>query len=114
MIYAERWKPESIQHQSTSEANGHLNGEENVFPSSVGSTLFASPFSTKADGQINSVQEATTEWYVVAELEDAHDVFEVNHVCWARRADRNKRSNEEEVIISTGDDGAAKVWTVDV
>ncbi|MCJ1350917.1 MAG: Cytosolic iron-sulfur protein assembly protein [Icmadophila ericetorum] len=114
VIYAERWKPESIQHQSTSEANGHLNGEENVFPSSVGSTLFASPFSTKADGQINSVQEATTEWYVVAELEDAHDVFEVNHVCWARRADRNKRSNEEEVIISTGDDGAAKVWTVDV
>ena len=68
---------------------------------------------TKEDGQTSNIKEASTEWYVVAEIEDAHDVFEVNHVCWARRADRNRKSAEEEIIISTGDDGAAKVWTLD-
>ena len=54
-----------------------------------------------------------TEWVVVAETESAHDVFEVNHVCWARRADRGKRRDGEEVVVSTGDDGAVKVWTLD-
>jgi WD40 repeat protein len=44
-----------------------------------------------------------TEWSVVAEIEDAHGVFEINHVCWARNAD-------SDVIITTGDDGLIKIW----
>lgn len=51
-------------------------------------------------------------WSVLAELEAAHGVFEVNHVCWARRSDRYKRFENEEVIVSTGDDGEVKVWEV--
>lgn len=53
-----------------------------------------------------------TEWVVVAEVEGAHDVFEVNHVAWAPRRDREKKSDDEEVIISTGDDGEVKLWTL--
>jgi len=53
-----------------------------------------------------------TEWVVVAELEDAHDVFEINHVCWAPRYDNGKRVEGEEVIVSTGDDGEVKVWSL--
>lgn len=49
-------------------------------------------------------------WVVVAEVEAAHGVFEVNHVCWAKRSDRGKRSDDEEVIVSTGDDGEVKIW----
>jgi WD40 repeat protein len=54
-----------------------------------------------------------TEWVVVAELFSAHDVFEINHVCWAARSDKGRRSEDEEVIVSTGDDGEVKVWVVD-
>lgn len=56
---------------------------------------------------------ALTEWVVVAELFSAHDVFEVNHVTWAARADKDKRTDDEEVVLSTGDDGEVRVWLVD-
>ncbi|KAK3071045.1 Cytosolic iron-sulfur protein assembly protein [Teratosphaeriaceae sp. CCFEE 6253] len=39
-----------------------------------------------------------TEWVVVAEAENTHDVFEVNHVIWAPRADKGKRYEDEEVL----------------
>ncbi|KAK3044190.1 hypothetical protein LTS18_001934, partial [Coniosporium uncinatum] len=46
-----------------------------------------------------------TEWVVLAEIEGAHDVFEINHVCWAKRRDRERKSYDEEMILTTGDDG---------
>lgn len=58
-------------------------------------------------------RSSMTEWIVVAETENAHDVFEVNHAVWAPRADKEKRSDNEEVIVTTGDDGEVKVWTFD-
>ncbi|KAE9985285.1 hypothetical protein BLS_009028 [Venturia inaequalis] len=57
--------------------------------------------------------EIATVWYVVAELEASHDVFEANHVCWALRRDKDKKRDDEEVIISTGDDGEVKVWVLE-
>jgi WD40 repeat protein len=56
---------------------------------------------------------AKTEWVAVAEVGDAHDVFEINHVCWAKRSDSGRRSDDEEIIISTGDDGEVRVWTLE-
>lgn len=53
-----------------------------------------------------------TEWTVVAEFEGAHDVYEVNHVAWARRRDKDKSNDDEELIVSTGDDGEVKLWTI--
>jgi hypothetical protein len=63
----------------------------------------------EVDGEKSSV----TEWVVVAELFSAHDVFEINHVTWAKRADKGKRWDGEEVIVSTGDEGEVRVWVVD-
>ena len=57
---------------------------------------------------------SATEWVVVAQIENAHDVFEVNHVTWAPRYDKGKRSADEEIVISTGDDGDVKAWVLDV
>jgi WD40 repeat protein len=57
--------------------------------------------------------QSPTEWVIVAELFSAHSVFEINHVCWARRADKGKRADAEEVVLSTGDDGEVRVWTLD-
>ncbi|KAH6875159.1 cytosolic iron-sulfur protein assembly protein 1 [Alternaria rosae] len=57
--------------------------------------------------------QSTTEWVVVAELFSGHDVFEINHVCWAKRADKGKRTEDEEVVLTTGDDGEVRVWVLD-
>ncbi|EME44683.1 hypothetical protein DOTSEDRAFT_72219 [Dothistroma septosporum NZE10] len=54
-----------------------------------------------------------TEWVVVGIVENAHDVFEVNHVTWVPRFDKGQRSDNEEVVVSTGDDGEVKVWAMD-
>lgn len=53
-----------------------------------------------------------SEWKVVAGMEEAHAEYEINHVCWARRVDRGRRTSDEEVLVSTGDDGNVKVWTL--
>lgn len=55
----------------------------------------------------------TKEWKVVFEVQAAHGVFEINHICWSKRWDREKSNKDEEVIVSTGDDGEVKVWIVD-
>jgi WD40 repeat protein len=60
-----------------------------------------------------NTQSPVTEWVVVAVAENAHDVFEVNHAVWAPRADKDKRFDGEEAIVTTGDDGEVKVWTLD-
>lgn len=51
-------------------------------------------------------------WVVVATIEAAHDEYEINHVCWATRRDSGIRFDGEEVIVSTGDDGVVRVWTL--
>ena len=55
---------------------------------------------------------AQSRWMVVALVGGAHNEFEVNHVCWALRRDGGKVFEDEEVIVSTGDDGAVKIWTL--
>ncbi|KAI9680497.1 MAG: Cytosolic iron-sulfur protein assembly protein [Caeruleum heppii] len=60
---------------------------------------------------------ARSEWAVIAELPAAHGVFEINHVCWSKRWDKDAKpsaatDDEEEVIISTGDDGVVRMWTL--
>lgn len=94
VVYEERWRtPRSLP--SVTHSNGDTEHMEGVETGS-------------------SEEDSATEWFVLAEIEGAHGVFEINHVCWARRADKGKRSDEEEVIVSTGDDGIVRVWTMDL
>lgn len=86
VVYRERWKSQVT--------NGVTTGEDN-------------PTEASKDA------ESLTEWEVVAELFSAHDVFEINHICWAKRSDKGRRSDDEEVIVSTGDDGEVRVWMLD-
>ena len=98
VVYEERWR-----HKSATMLNvpsEHANGE--------GSDVMLDAH----NGDSQSSEEAT-EWHVIAELEGAHGVFEVNHICWAPRADRNK-GEDEEVVLSTGDDGIVKVWMLEM
>ncbi|CAP92867.1 Cytosolic iron-sulfur protein assembly protein [Penicillium rubens] len=52
-----------------------------------------------------------TEWVLVGVQDGAHGIYEINHVAWAKRADR-RPGGEEEVLVSTADDGSVKVWTL--
>jgi len=79
--------------------------------------------STGSDGKIIVYEERwkdasedsgpITEWVVVAEVEGAHDVFEINHVCWTKRRDKGRRNDNEEILISTGDDGEVRLWSLE-
>ncbi len=57
-------------------------------------------------------EEKSATWQVVAQIDGAHGDYELNHVCWARRQDRDKQREDEEVILSTGDDGVVRAWTL--
>lgn len=78
--------------------------------------------SKDTEGDIKKVK---TEWKVVAVMEAAHDEYEINHVCWVPRRDRRRQNQlgvdedgkidqdedeDEEFIVSTGDDGQVRVW----
>lgn len=91
IVYKERWRTQS--------PNG-ITAEEHGEKMDV-------------DGDSQASGQPLTEWVVVAELFSAHDVFEINHVTWAKRADKGKRWEGEEVVVSTGDEGEVKVWTLD-
>ncbi|RAL09267.1 iron-sulfur cluster assembly protein CIA1 [Aspergillus homomorphus CBS 101889] len=65
------------------------------------------------DEQQRPPKQPLTEWVVVAVLVGAHGIYEINHVAWAKRADRGRdTTKEEEILITTADDGSVKVWTV--
>ncbi|KAF1976027.1 WD40 repeat-like protein, partial [Bimuria novae-zelandiae CBS 107.79] len=98
VIYKERWKDTGDTSQTQDGAQ--TNGSSTEDAQANGDTAMA-------DGGA-----PLTEWVVVAELFSAHEVFEINHVVWAARADKGKREGEE-VILSTGDDGEVKVWVLD-
>ena len=62
--------------------------------------------STGGDGKIVVYIEDQGSWSVLAQIERAHGVSEINHVCWAHMGDN------QEVIVSTAEDGSVKVWAI--
>lgn len=79
--------------------------------------------STGGDGKVAVYEERTKgrssvgsmiekEWVVLSVLEAAHGPYEINHVTWCMRFDSGKKADEE-MVITTGDDGFAKAWSLD-
>lgn len=70
--------------------------------------------STGGDSQVIVYEERpeTNEWIVVASLEMAHGLYEVNHAIWCNRFDGG-RKGKEEMIVTTGDDGHVNAWSLD-
>ena len=53
-------------------------------------------------------------WKIVAVQENAHGPYEVNHVTWCKRYDADcERKGEEEMLVTTGDDGTVRPWKVE-
>ncbi|KAI4151737.1 MAG: hypothetical protein LQ340_003333 [Diploschistes diacapsis] len=104
VVYEERWRKDPIAiGPGMKDETDALNGE-----SQGGAPMDVTGYDKSALPQAANV----TEWVVVAEFDGAHDVFEVNHIAWAKRADRGKHDESEEILISTGDDGGVKVWAL--
>lgn len=58
---------------------------------------------------------SSTRWKLLATQPNAHGPFEVNHITWCRRYDPgSSRRGEEEMLVTTGDDGTVRPWQVDV
>ncbi|OJD20921.1 hypothetical protein ACJ73_07740, partial [Blastomyces percursus] len=91
--------------------------------SSPADTIEKNDDDTQAKGQAQSrsppepgpAATPRTEWHILAVIDAAHGIYEINHICWALRADRGRKEGqeEEEVLISTGDDGCVKVWKLE-
>jgi cytosolic iron-sulfur protein assembly protein CIAO1 len=56
--------------------------------------------------------EPATEWHVISTLPLAHGPYEINHAIWCGRFDSG-RKGEEEMIVTTGDDGVVKAWAIE-
>jgi WD40 repeat protein len=58
-------------------------------------------------------EEGGKAWKIIAEFKGAHGVYEVNGVSWSKRYDKDKRGEDDEIIVSVGDDGEVNIWTVE-
>ncbi|KAL8931605.1 MAG: hypothetical protein Q9211_006844 [Gyalolechia sp. 1 TL-2023] len=105
------------EHPGEGLANGEMNGAGH-------STGGLEPHGTlsKADAQevnqqfqealstgIQTEKQEFSSWQVVAEYDCAHGVFEINHVAWAKA---KVDGSQQEVLVTTGDDGEVKIWKV--
>ena len=73
------------------------------------------PTTTESQRRDSAEQEKKpliTSWQIIAQIEDAHGDFEINHVCWALRQDQGRRRGDEEIILSSGDDGIVRAWAL--
>lgn len=94
-IYAEQWSDSGAGSNS---------------PHSSADAAAADAASTWTPG----AESAPTAWRVVAVQQAAHEEYELNHVAWAARADAARRSDAEDLLVTTGDDGGVRAWAVDV
>ncbi|KAK3315194.1 WD40-repeat-containing domain protein [Apodospora peruviana] len=53
-------------------------------------------------------------WKVLATVPNSHGPYEINHITWCRRFDpgAGQRKGEEEMLVTTGDDGVIRPWQV--
>ena len=80
--------------------------------------------STGGDGRIAVYEERTKgrtrvggeierEWVVLAVLQGGHGPYEINHATWCTRFDAGKTREEEEIVVTTGDDGIVRAWAIE-
>ncbi len=98
VVYQEEWVDGEVEPLAAEAENGATNGSQG------------------GEAMVGVQEEVrqTPRWRIVAKVEAAHGVFEVNHVAWAKKPVKKGDSTTEEVIITTGDDGAVKAWGLDI
>ena len=74
--------------------------------------VYEERFTSDNEGEGGEIHPAATEWSVIASTVGGHGIYEINHVAWAKRADRGRKQDDEEVLVTTADNGSVKVWTI--
>ncbi|KAK3386993.1 cytosolic iron-sulfur protein assembly protein [Podospora didyma] len=60
-----------------------------------------------------SAKAAAKGWQLLATVSNGHGPYEINHVTWCKRYDLGtERKGEEEMLVTTGDDGIVRPWQV--
>lgn len=73
----------------------------------------AAPADRSVDGTNGDVPPASSQWKVLVTQPSAHGGYEVNHVTWCKRHDAAcERRGEEEMLVTSGDDGVVQPWQV--
>lgn len=61
------------------------------------------------------VEPGPGKWRLLTTVNNAHGPYEVNHVTWCRRYDPGaERKGEEEMLVTTGDEGLVRPWQVTI
>ena len=79
--------------------------------------------STGGDGKVVVYEEVSRgrtrvggpierEWVIMSIMEGGHGPYEINHVTWTTRFDPGRLRDGEEMIVTTGDDGAVRAWAL--
>lgn len=142
VVYEERWRKIDTKEESPMDGTAPMDQEhENgILPDSADETTKSNESANHSRPQPANPQDdqtpqnpppptpisndeaisSATEWVIVAQIESAHGVFEVNHVTWAprpvvKREDVSEsEGGREDLIVTTGDDGVVKVWELGV
>jgi cytosolic iron-sulfur protein assembly protein CIAO1 len=72
---------------------------------------------TAADGEAEQPDElpASKSWKLLATVRNAHGPYEINHIAWCTRfKSAAEKNGDEEMLVSTGDDGLIRTWAVSV
>ncbi|KAK3320966.1 WD40-repeat-containing domain protein [Cercophora scortea] len=65
------------------------------------------------NGEAEEEEKKGGAWRVLGKVENAHGPYEVNHTTWCKRFDAGaERKGEEEMLVTTGDDGVIRPWQV--
>ncbi|KAM0246989.1 hypothetical protein ACHAQJ_010017 [Trichoderma viride] len=115
-VYSVTWSAESGLVASTgSDGVVALYKEDEDAPSDPQ----AVPQDNASDGNSRLNHDSPTtsgpQWQLLTTVPNAHGPYEINHITWCRRYDAGStRRGEEEMLVTTGDDGLVQSWQVDV
>lgn len=70
-------------------------------------------YEEKTQGRTSVGGEIERKWEVVGACKGGHGPYEINHVAWCTRYDAGRTKDDEEMIITTGDDGYVRAWVID-
>ncbi|KAH8906719.1 WD40 repeat-like protein [Coniochaeta sp. PMI_546] len=119
-IYSASWSGTSGRIASTG-SDGVIAVYEEVAPGSgvedkedvVMASPGAEPTTTPADVKKSGAQAASNTWRILGTVANGHGPYEINHITWCKRFDPGtERRGVEEMLVTTGDDGAVRPWQI--
>ena len=69
-------------------------------------------YEERTKGRTKVGGEVEREWVVLAVLQGGHGPYEINHATWCTRFDAGKTKDDEEIVVTTGDDGVVRAWAI--